>query len=169
MLLTAFPPSVEHLDLLLAMLNRIDEAHQEIIHNTPWPNPADRPDSLASPTTMMLTYNIDRILAGLADSTQGNISYTEEQVAALESYRQLREERRALTLSVVENMGITRSASEDELEDALEELKDPSRLDRASWQLVENVARRMWPEELNWTYLYQLDTLNLARQVCGVP
>ncbi len=162
MLLAAFPASVEHLELLVAMADRIEAAHQEDILQT-WPHPDQRPETLVSRTTTTLAYHIDHVLGELADEWANEDTFSPLQGATLDAYLQFREDMRALVRAAVEDRV---SQGWIEPRQAMAVLGDDSQVDEYGWLLADILGVYMEPQEMiRGAYLREREILTFAREV----
>ena len=165
MLLAAFPASVEHLNLLLAMADRIYLVHIEDIFSLRGlldPEPSNSFESMRSDSTVVLAYHIEHILSGLADQEPEEELYSQEQNAVLEVFRQHREEQRAVTRAVIEDQVEQGWAYPD----AFEIIGDDLRLlDALAWNYSYEVGLIKEPQGSDPPYRLEHETMALAREM----
>lgn len=162
LLLAAFPPSIEHLQLLVAMADVVDRAGQQDVCEA-FPDRTESTEPPRTPTSTVLAYTVDQVLSGLADKGTGGETLSSEQGAVVDSYLQSREKLRALTVAIVEDR-IARGLVQPE---ALSLLEDSSLLDSWSWRLAETLGRYKQPRETRTPYRREREVLAFAGSLCA--
>ncbi len=149
-LLAAFSPSVEHLELLVAMADVMNQSHYEMMRYVAdrvvptGSHPGESSDEkrvepskiMSTDQSRLLAYQTERILAGLAEQGPGEAAYSEGQRATLDAYTQYREKIRDLS-KVYAADAVARKGLDPKY---LDELEDLAVLDKCSWRLTEEMV-----------------------------
>ena len=163
LLLAAFPPSLENLDILVAMADITDALHRIKIDNVPWSQ--GRPERLSSPTSNVLYYNIESIIAGLADQTHDENEYSLGKRETLDAYIQYREVQRAYTREAFEFAVQAMEPDAEDLPHIYAGIEDMNYLDSLTWQLADALGLYRQPQVLNAAQMHEVAILMFARQL----